>query len=722
MSCPFSHSHFTHRPCARAASKPQALCLTRFILSRYFRNMNALLGRNRLHRAGLALFTLWFGVCNVACLQTVTPDRDSSVRIPSDQGVIEDVLVIDDRSDAPRDESLPRPPTCAPVRWAPQTNISLNFEASRVRGTVQYNGGPLPNDSSGVPNGRGRLLFVDRRLGTDAPIDLGINDLPTLDFPLQNGDYEVFYKPTLSLLTTPRPDMPVTSGLVYPLFVLRGGQSLAVNIRSVQLSTSVTVNGGAFPRWPMPVPTDPLAYAHIALRNAEGERFAVAVFRTRQVPVVTAPVMPGTYSVEYVGPECGPAIAAAIPCGSFALEQIVNITGDTNLVQDIPYRFANLQGGVTVNGQPTRFEPGGSLAFTRQNSTTVNYTTSVMNMGGMLYYSLRMMAGRYRVDWIPDPAACNGGAATLPCIAGTIVDNFVVSDSRTIPIDLRPLHLTGTITQRGAPLPAANTAYGSIRLLSDTGATGTVPLRFQNGQASYDFALLAGQYQVNYRPSARASCTSGDPLSSVICSEFVVQPMGAIQSTRAVSVDLRPVPLQLNITGSGTPLPTMRTLLFAQAAPTTERFAAIRQQSVQPQFVQEGRYSIFYDPDEAACARAMNPMPFYPCIAVTLKENIPITAGEIVPITLDSVSIHATLLQNGRPFLEQQREGRGLVIINSGSGSLPFDIPIVGAPVFDTKIVPGAYASIHQASTGVCIVGFPSGYLCGRSVGAFCGY
>lgn len=648
------------------------------------------------------------------CLQTVTPDLRDAGRDVVD---VVEMVVLDARSDAPQDESLVPPRGCNAVQWNQRTEVALNFQSSRVRGTVQYNGARLPADSSGVPNGRGRLLFLDRRQGTSAPIDLGVDDAPTLDFPLQNGDYEILYKPTINLISTPSPDMPITGGTVHPLFVLRDDRSIIVDIRSARLSTRVTVNGAPFPVWPPRLPGGPV-YAYIALRNSEGELFPVATFRPTLPPVLEAPVVPGTYTVEYVGNDCSPTHPAAIPCGSFSLEQRVTIAGDQRLDVDIPYGYAAVQGPVTVNGQSLRRANPGTLTFTRPQAVAPSYTLPLSTMGSGLYYSSRMLIGHYRVDWVPAPELCSNGSVGLPCIAGTVADNFTVGNDGTIPIDLRILHIRGAVTQRGAPLAPNSARYGSIRVLNALGATRTIPLSMQNGQVGFDFPVLSGRYQVNYRPTEMASCSAGEPVVNVVCGEFVAQRMDAIVSDTTTNIDLRPVPLQLNISGSATPLPSDRTVLFAQSDPSAERFAAVRRLSVQPQFVQEARYSLSYDPDEAACARAM---PRYPCIAVTLKENVPIRAGESVPVTIDSVSIHATALQNGRPFLDQPREGRGLVTIRSGAGNLPFELPIVGPPVLDTQIVPGQYFAIHQAVEGVCIVGFPSGYLCGRSVGAFCG-
>ncbi|MEQ8278640.1 MAG: hypothetical protein RMA76_29080 [Deltaproteobacteria bacterium] len=224
----------------------------------------------------------------------------------------------------------------------------------------------------------------------------------------------------------------------------------------------------------------------------------------------TVELAPGSYDVVFVGDAMN-CDRADLPCNVGVVMQSVDLTAARTLDIDLP--VAIVTGELTQNGATPSEAPfiRGQLVFAEPGlpSTYVDIVAQ-----GPANYAASVLPGTYDVRF----RGLNAGTVpTLPIGEGTVMNGVTIAADQTLDLDMTTARIGGLITVDGAGAvdvtpPATRGELVFVDPNVDAAVMNPAFVLGSTGPARIDITILAGTYDIFYRPSAclpLLPCTSG---------------------------------------------------------------------------------------------------------------------------------------------------------------------------------------------------------------------
>jgi hypothetical protein len=484
--------------------------------------------------------------------------------------------------------------------------LNLDIPVVTVIGKVTLDGARPPD----LTRSRGSLTF---RGSSDAAAAASTGAFPatgaiTYRVNLMPGTYDVVYNgdPAGCMQAGAVPQIPCNFGVVRPRVPIAAGGTLDVDVPVVRLVGALpdaTASRGA-----------------LSFADASGVATSTASFGTSGPASYGVALIQGRYTISLAANAalCGPALTPQVPCLGGVLVDATTFTADG--VLDVDIHAVTINGAVTLNGSPlpAASAPRGSLIFTRAAGGGGAY--SMLGASGAGGYRVRLLAGTYDVDYAANPSLCDGTTAPpLPCTGGAIARGVDLSSDGVLDASLQRVTVTGRVTVRGAPMPAAAVNRGGLVLVRDDGAAVTGAPFGASGEATYAFALWPGAYEARLAANP-ALCAAGMPAPPVPCVGGTVRSAAAIQSDGVLDVDILPVVVSGAVTLNGGALPAEAadrgSIAFTRTAPEGAALASFSLGAGAPatyaMTVAAGDYLVSHAANSALCAPS-RALPGVPC-------------------------------------------------------------------------------------------------------------
>jgi hypothetical protein len=298
-------------------------------------------------------------------------------------------------------------------------------------------------------------------------------------------------------------------GAVDPTCPLDQSGVLDVDIKTVNVSGNVTVNGAA--------PPSGLAGTYLTFK---GKR----AWQLSNGAAYTATLLAGTYDV---GVTTSDLALTSLPAQSAVLIANQRLTQSGAL--DVDIKTVDVSGNILVDGAaPPSGLSGTYLTFSGQNAWQ-------LSKGGV--YTARLLAGSYDVGVATSDAAIT----SLSKQSAVLIAKQQLTQSGALDVGIKTVSVSGNITVNGLAPPAG---LGGTYLTF----AGQKAWQLSKG-ASYKVTLLAGTYDVGVT-------ASDDSISTVDSQSAVLIAKQQLTQSGALDVDIKTVNVSGNITVNGAPPPT----------------------------------------------------------------------------------------------------------------------------------------------------------------------
>ena len=375
--------------------------------------------------------------------------------------------------------------------------LDLDVAAIQVTGNVTLNGGALSGSSVGsvVFTGQGGGALTSATLGTGRS---------AYGFTLVPGTYDVSWVSSgQGCGSATPPAAPCNGGTLRTGVALGSSGALDLDLKSVQVTGTVTVNGQ-----PMPAASGVRgALSFSPSGSAESPTgFTAGSFVSTGAAHYAASLMPGTYDLTYVANPslCHPGSALpGVPCNGGVVRRAVALQSSGAL--DVDLQVVQATGNVTLNGAPLTAATGsrGAIAFALADGSAAS---AELGSSGAGSYGLSLLAGTYEVSYQGNPALCGTSPSSdYPCAGGILRSGLSLNQSGALDLDIPAIQLTGSVTLGGQRMPDASSSRGAIVFTGEPGQQSASIALSATGVASYSVTLIPGRYAVGYA-NAPALC------------------------------------------------------------------------------------------------------------------------------------------------------------------------------------------------------------------------
>jgi hypothetical protein len=295
--------------------------------------------------------------------------------------------------------------------------VDVDLHAVTVGGSVTLDGAALPDEAAG----RGAVALS---LGGGAPVlsrPLAATGAATYQVTVIPGTYRVSYAANAALCatTTATPKVPCTGGTIVPSIGLTSSGVVDVDLKSVRVSGTVTVNGA-------PMPTEAAARGQVVF-SREGGTVSTVAFPPSGAATYGVTLLPGTYDVGFAA---NPALCGAgkappkVPCMSGTLMKGLTLKASGAIDLDLPAR--TISGAVTLLGAvlPDEASGRGQISFARVEPNASSGSASVdLGATGPGLYGLTILPGRYVVSHAANAGLCGPGlpASKVACASQLVL-------------------------------------------------------------------------------------------------------------------------------------------------------------------------------------------------------------------------------------------------------------------------------------------------------------
>lgn len=385
--------------------------------------------------------------------------------------------------------------------------LDVDVPAVHVTGAVTLNGGAFSLSSAGNVT----LALSGGGAASSATIGAGRNQY---DLTVLPGTYEIDWSAASGICnpSTPPPE-PCNGGALRAGVSLTQSGALDVDVKSVQLTGQVTVNGQA-----MPSESRSRGAVTFAPVDSSGgaSSFTTAPFGSSGAARYAVSLFPGTYDVVYdANPAlCGSSTPPGVPCNGGTLRSAVGLTQGGAL--DLDLSLVQVTGAVTLNGAalPAASQSRGSIAFVSGDSSSVAVGLGSSGAGN---YGVSLLAGTYRIDYQANPQLCGGSSASaFPCVGGPLRAAQSLTQNGALDLDVPAIEVTGNVTLNGQAMPDASTSRGSIAFTSEPGRDSISLGLSASGAAQYQVTLMPGRYAIGYDDNPSLCGTGAFPCASEI--------------------------------------------------------------------------------------------------------------------------------------------------------------------------------------------------------------
>lgn len=382
--------------------------------------------------------------------------------------------------------------------------LDLDTSAVTIAGTVTLNGEALPSATTS----RGQLGFYSATHQLAFTEGFGSEGAANYSITIAPGSYSIRWIGNSSTCDDdPAPSIPCNTGTVLDGVALTQSGSVDVDVPSVTVGGSVTINGEA-------MPAEPLERGHLSFAN-DLLPVDTGNFGASGAASYTLTLVAGDYDVVWNGNEALCSEPSAVPCND------ARVLADLSLMQsgalDVDVGAARVDGSVTVNGAQMGNESGsrGALSFTGSDGHVV--LTEDFEMVGPASYALTVVTGVYDVGLAGNPGLCDGvDVVGVPCMSGRLLQGVVLGQDGLLDVDISTARITGVVTVEGQPLPSWTSSRGRLSFTSADGSGQGLSNSFgTNGPGDYEVTLIAGTYDIGWRAGAQLCADGAAPLPCV---------------------------------------------------------------------------------------------------------------------------------------------------------------------------------------------------------------
>jgi hypothetical protein len=336
----------------------------------------------------------------------------------------------------------------------------------------------------------------------------------------------------------------------------------------------------------------------------------------------------------------------------------------------------------------------------------------VLSASGLGAYDVTLAPGTYDVLYGGNPAGCSGGAAPpLPCAGGVVKAGVALAASGVLDLDLQPVKVCGTVTLRGAPLPATSTRGAVVFVATGAGGAGAVfSAPISAGQPTgYAVTLLPGTFDVRYSGSpdgcdatAAAPPCAGGTLKSAV----------TLSASGVLDLDIPEVRVSGKVTARGAALTDSSggALVFAaqgatpmaQGAAAGGATTALGQDGTYAVFLMPGAYNVSFGGDPSGCEL---PSAQLPCTGGPLKPGLVLMADGVLDLDVPSVTVTGMVTLNGAAPPANAQRGAISFAPAGGAGGHAVVLPSSGAATYRVALFPGSYTIGYAGGGGAGCAG-----------------
>jgi hypothetical protein len=420
--------------------------------------------------------------------------------------------------------------------------LDLDIPAVVVSGAVTQDGGALP-DAAGA---RGRLEFANTAAEVAATASLEASGPGAYELALFPGTYDVAFAGDPALCAEGAAPVPCNRGVVLPGVDIGASGVLDVDVRRVEASGAVTVNGAAIGDGE----ADRGSLRFDPAGPSAGGGLVVAPFGATGPVDYAVSLVAGSYTVALAAnPAQCTGDVPPTPCVGGPVLAEIDLQSSGVLDIDIP--LIEVAGAITLAGGALPDETGdrGALVFARD----VDAVSVALESSGPKSYVVGLMPGEYAIAYAANPGLCDGVTApAMPCGGGPL-QKLALMASGTLDLDIPVIAISGQVTLDGAGLPDQPADRGSLVF---TGAgESTLSVALATGPfAGYAVTLLPGTYDIAY---ASAGECAGPPDDAMPCGGGRLLAGVSLVNDGVLDVDIPKVDISGLVTYAGAPLPDL---------------------------------------------------------------------------------------------------------------------------------------------------------------------
>jgi hypothetical protein len=290
------------------------------------------------------------------------------------------------------------------------------------------------------------------------------------------------------------------------------------------------------------------------------------------------------------------------------------------------------------------------------------------------------------------------GAASLP--PGCEGDVF--EDDGVLDLDLRAVHVSGSLFVNGAPLPDEPLARGSINFIDEKHGT-VATYALSTSGSTYVLTLPPGTYDV-YFGGNPSLCDGGTPV--VPCGSGTLRQALELTADGVLDLDIPAVTVTGSVTLGGTELPA------ASAARGMLGFVGEGLSATSPSLADSGpaTYSLRLLPGEYAVSFLGNsalcddaPTSPVPCNAGVILEGANLVADGVLNVELDAVTISGSVtLEGGAMPDEDAARGFLSFVSSAGLAVATGDFGQSGPVTYEITLLAGSYDVRLARSSAYC--------------------
>jgi len=318
--------------------------------------------------------------------------------------------------------------------------------------------------------------------------------------------------------------------------------SLDLDVKSVMVNGTVTLNGAAFPSGS----NGSIAFAPSGTKTSSG----VALDGIGHYALT---LVAGTYDVSYGGDpsSCGNGQVPTAPCNGGPIKTNVGLT--TNGELDVDVSAVRVTGTVTLNEQPFPSPTGYERVVFASSDQSLSDAVAYLDSDGT--YATMILAGKYDVAYGAGSSDCSNAQA--PCNGGVLKPNMTFSTTGTLDLDVKAVTVSGTVTLNGQPIPSTG-SRGQIELTPTDPSTTPISIELGDGEdATYTAMVLAGTYDVGY--DGDDSGCHGTAAPVIPCNGAVVKSGVSLKTSGDLDLDVTTVQVSGAVTLNGAAFPVSET-------------------------------------------------------------------------------------------------------------------------------------------------------------------
>jgi hypothetical protein len=479
---------------------------------------------------------------------------------------------------------------------------------------------------------------------------------------------------------------------------------LDLELHAITVSGAVTLNGAA-------LPTASSSRGTLLFSADSGRSTASVDLGSSGAKTYALRLPPGTYDISYAPSAALCASAASnppMPCSGGSLRRGLALATDGVLDIDVP--AIEVSGNVTLKGAalPSQSTSRGSVAFVGTGGGQA--ATVALGSSSAATYRELLLPGTYDVTFNGNPAACAGASAPeLPCNGGTLKQRLSLSSTGVLDLDIPVVHVTGTATLAGAPLPAESSARGSLSFVAAGGAasgSASTASFGTSGAANYALSLIPGKYDVVF--VASPTLCGVTPTPKVPCIGGKVLTGSQISTDGVLDVDLKAVTVSGAVTVGGAAMPDATKdrgkLAFSNSAGGTGSTAVFGTAgaALYTLRVLTSSYDVTYVANPQLCASADKTSPL-PCTGGRLKSGLNLASDGVLDIDLPMVAVSGAVTVQGAAMPEASANRGALVFaLRDGTTLTTPQFGNSGSVTYAVSLWPGTYDVSFVANQKLC--------------------